>query len=122
MVFPRKNSFFAGAAATLLAFAVAPYLFPNPLFRLAMGDIVPLVVALATALIMAGNAIESRGHARLFWALMTAGMLMWSVSQAGWVWFEVFVRKPLPEPFFGDVALFLHLVPIMAAVSIRRLK
>lgn len=119
MVFPRKNSFFAGAAATLLAFAVAPYLFPNPLFRLAMGDIVPLVVALAAALIMADNAIESCGHARLFWALMTVGMLMWSLSQAGWVWFEVFVRKPLPEPFFGDVALFLHLVPIMAAVSIR---
>lgn len=84
-----------------------------------MGDIVPLIVALAAAIIMAGNAVESRGHARLFWGLMTLGMLMWSFSQAGWVWFEVLVRAKMPEPFFGDVTLFLHLVPIMAAVSIR---
>ncbi len=84
-----------------------------------MGDIVPLVVALAAAIIMAGNAVESRGHSRLFWAMMTLGMLMWSFSQAGWVWFEVLLRTRIPEPFFGDVALFLHLVPIMAAVSIR---
>ena len=119
MVSPLRKSFFAGAAATLLAFAVAPYLFPSPMFRLAMGDIVPLVVALAAAIIMAGNAVESRGHARLFWTLMTLGMLMWSFSQAGWVWFEVLLRTKIPEPFFGDVTLFLHLVPIMAAVSIR---
>ncbi len=116
---PHPKSFLAGAAATLLAFTLAPYLFPNPMFRLAMGDIVPLIVALAATIIMTGNAVESRGHARLFWGLLALGMLMWSLSQAGWVWFEVLLRKPMPEPFFGDVTLFLHLVPIMAAVSIR---
>lgn len=119
MVSSYRKSFLAGATATLVAFAIAPYLFPNPMFRLAMGDIVPLVVALAAAIIMAGNAVESRGHARLFWGLMTLGLLMWSFSEAGWVWFEVLVRTRMPEPFFGDVTLFLHLVPIMAAVSIR---
>ncbi len=119
MVFPPKNSFLAGAAATLLAFAVAPYLFPNPSFRLAMGDIVPLVVASAIIFLCVSNSATSRGHARLFWALMTVGMLMWWFNQAAWMWFEVLVRKPLPDPFFGDVVLFLHIVPIMAAVSIR---
>jgi signal transduction histidine kinase len=118
VVYLPKNSFLAGAVATVAAFAVGPYLFPNPLFRVAMGDIVPLAIVLAGAIIMAGNATESRGHARLFWSLMSAGMVLWSMSQAGWVWFEVFLRKPVPEPFVGDVVLFLHLVPFMAAVSI----
>jgi signal transduction histidine kinase len=50
---------------------------------------------------------------------MTAGMAMWCFNQACWMWFEVVIRKPLPDPFGGDVVLFLHVVPIMAAVSIR---
>ena len=28
------------------------------------------------------------------------------------------IRKPLPDPFPGDIVLFLHVVPIMAAVAI----
>jgi signal transduction histidine kinase len=44
---------------------------------------------------------------------------MWCFNQANWVWFEVLVRKPVPDPYWGDVVLFLHIVPIMAAVAIR---
>ena len=97
----------------LLAFVLAPVVFPSPLFRVAMGDLVPLLVIGAASIVSARNAFDSRGHTRLFWSLMTAGMAMW------WVWLEVVVRKPLPDPFAGDIVLFLHVVPIMAAVSIR---
>jgi signal transduction histidine kinase len=93
--------------------------FPSPFFRLAMGDGVPLLVITAAFIVSARNAFDSRGHTRLFWSLMTAGMAMWCFNQACWVWFEVVVRRPLPDPFGGDVVLFLHVVPIMAAVSIR---
>ena len=84
-----------------------------------MGDIIPLLVILAGFVVSARNAIDSRGHTRLFWSLMTAGMAMWCFNQSCWVWFEVVVRKPLPDPFPGDIVLFLHTVPIMAAVAIR---
>jgi signal transduction histidine kinase len=114
----RQNSFFAGSLATVVVFVVAPHVFPNPLFRFAMGDIVPLLVELAAAGIMASNALQSRGHARLFWSLMSLGMLFWGMSQAGWVWFEVVVHQPVPDPFLGDIVLFLHQVPVMAAVSV----
>lgn len=103
----------------LLAFVLAPVVFPNPFFRLAMGDAVPLLVIAAACIVSARNAFDSRGHTRLFWSLMTAGMAMWCFNQACWMWFEVVIRKPLPDPFGGDVVLFLHVVPIMAAVSIR---
>jgi signal transduction histidine kinase len=94
-------------------------IFPNPFVRIVMGDLVPLLVAVAATILMLRNAIDSRGHARLFWGLMTAGMAMWSFNQAGWAWVEVILRKPLPDPFIGDIVLFLHTVPIMAALAIR---
>jgi signal transduction histidine kinase len=103
----------------LLAFALAPIVFPNVLFRVAMGDIVPLLVLAAAFILSARNAFDSRGHTRLFWSLMATGIGMWCFNQACWAWFEVVVRKPLPDPFQGDVVLFLHVVPIMAAVAIR---
>src|SRR5450631_2695434 len=103
----------------LLTFAVAPAVFPNPFFRVVMGDMAPLLLITTAAILAARNAIDSRGHTRLFWSLMTAGMAMWWFNQAGWVWFEVVVRKPVPDPFQGDIVLFLHVVPMMAAVAIR---
>ncbi len=102
----------------LLAFALAPRVFPNPVFRTAMGDLIPLLVIAAACIPSARNAFDSRGHTRLFWSLMTAGLVMWGFNQACWVWFEVVVRRPLPQPFPGDIVLFLHVVPIMAAVAI----
>jgi len=93
--------------------------FPNPFFRVAMGDLIPLLVITAAFILSARNAFDSRGHTRLFWSLMTAGMVMWGFNQACWAWFEVVVRRPVPEPFQGDIVLFLHVVPIMAAVAIR---
>jgi signal transduction histidine kinase len=93
--------------------------FPNAFFRVAMGDLVPLLAITAAFILSTRNALDSRGHTRLFWSLMAAGMAMWGSNAACWTWFEVLVRKPLPHPFQGDIVLFLHIVPIMAAVSIR---
>jgi signal transduction histidine kinase len=103
----------------LVAFALAPTAFPNPFFRVAMGDVTPLVAIAAAVIVSARNAFDSRGHTRLFWSLMATGMAMWCFNQACWVWFEVVARKPVPDPYEGDVVLFLHIVPIMAAVAIR---
>jgi signal transduction histidine kinase len=103
----------------LLAFALAPAVFPNPFFRTAIGDLIPLLVIAAACIPSARNACDSRGHTRLFWSLMTTGLVMWGFNQAMWVWVEVVLRKPLPDPFSGDIVLFLHVVPIMAAVAIQ---
>jgi len=84
-----------------------------------MGNVVPLLVIVAAFVVSARNAFDSRGHTRLFWGLMTAGMAMWCYNQACWTWFEVVLRKPLPEPSPGAMVLFLHIVPIIAAVAIR---
>ena len=60
----------------------------------------------------------STAHARLFWILMSAGMLFWVTYQGMWNYFEVFKRQDVPDPFLGDIVLFLHLVPMIAALAV----
>ncbi len=84
-----------------------------------MGNLIPLLVIAAACIVSARNAFDSRGHTRLFWSLITAGMAMWCFNQACWTWFEVVLRKPLPQPSPASIVMFLHIVPIMAAVAIR---
>jgi len=115
----RRISTFVCGVALVLFFALGPIAFPNPSLRFAIGDLVPLAVATATVILTTRNTIDSRGHTRLFWGLVTASMVMWWFNQAGWVWFEVILHRSLPEPFEGDIVLFLHFVPMMAAVAIR---
>jgi signal transduction histidine kinase len=114
----RHISALVCGTSLLGAFALASRVIPSPWFRTAMGDLVPLLVMTATVVVTLRNALDSRGHPRLFWSLMTAGISMWWFNLAGWAWYEVWLRKPVPEPFLGDVILYLHVVPIMAAVAL----
>jgi nitrogen-specific signal transduction histidine kinase len=57
-------------------------------------------------------------HSRIFWILMGGGMLLWLVYQGMWNYFEVIKRQDVPEPFLGDIVLFLHLVPMIAALAV----
>lgn len=67
------------------------------------------------------NTLRSRCptlHMRLFWILMSVGMLFWLTYQGMWNYFEVFKHQDVPDPFMGDVVLFLHLVPMIAALAV----
>lgn len=118
MVSRLHISALACGIALLAGFALAPLVIPSPLFRTAMGDLVPLLLITVALIVCARNAFDSRGHTRLFWSLMAAGVAMWCCSQVCWAWIEVVVRKPVPDPFPGDIILFLHVVPMTAAVAI----
>jgi len=115
----RPISSLACGIALVFSFILGPLVFPNLYFRVAMGNLIPLLVGTVTLILAVRNTIDSRGNTRLFWGLMTAGLAMWWFNQAGWTWFEVILRQPVPDPFYGDIILFLHAVPFMAAVSIR---
>ena len=56
---------------------------------------------------------------RLFWGMMTLGIGFWLVYQLLWTYFELVLRKDVPDPFGGDIILFLHIVPLIAAIAMR---
>ncbi len=85
----------------------------------AIGDITQcllLAVVLACAVANIGSGEQ---RSKLFWSLISLGAVLWLVAQALWTYFEVFLRREVPNPFVGDVILFLHLVPMMGAIAVR---
>jgi diguanylate cyclase (GGDEF)-like protein len=85
----------------------------------AFGDILQNVILLCATIAAVANVRTASPKARLFWALVGLGLGMWLVSQVMWTYVEVFLRHEAPNPFVGDVILFLHIVPMMAAVAIQ---
>lgn len=106
--------------ALLSAYAVLPVFFAkNSLALTAAGDGSAWVLILFSAVISGRNAFRERGQARAFWAFLSAGCFIWSVNMGSWVYYEVLLRREVPEPFFADVVLFLHVVPLIAAMAIQ---
>lgn len=83
------------------------------------GDIFQNLLLLAATITFLANVRTASAKSRIFWALTGLGMAMWLVSQMGWTYFEVYMRQEAPNPFVGDVILFLHVVPMMAAVAMQ---
>lgn len=108
------------AVCTLVcAYGIVSILIPRGFGLTAFGDILQnAILGLATlAALLSIQKASPKG--RLFWALMALGLGMWLASQVMWTYVEVFQRHETPNPFFGDVILFLHIVPMMAAVAIQ---
>jgi diguanylate cyclase (GGDEF)-like protein len=107
------------AAGLTLAQIVATALLPRGFELTAISDILCSLLILALLLAFAGNALSSHGRLRSVWILMAVCWAFWLIDLAGWMLFDVVLRKPLPEMFPGDVVLFLAGVPILAALLLR---
>ncbi len=89
-------------------------------FRLtAFSDVLQGLLLLAGTIVFVPRALRSAGRMRLFWTLIALGMALWFFYQSLWVYFEVWLRQDVPDVFAGDIVLFLHIVPLMAAVALR---
>lgn len=115
----QRHRWFVLAGAVTLAFGAVSAMMPRGLLLTAIFDVGGLLTTLAVAAIMLANARSERGANRRFWALMGAGCVLWTFSQAAWVYFEVWLHTSFPDPSFVDLFLFLHLVPMIAAVGLR---
>jgi signal transduction histidine kinase len=88
-------------------------------FLTAAGDIGQcLAAAFATAGLLM-NAFSPHRRTRAFWLLLALGCGSWLAGQITWSYFEIVLRRDVPNPFLGDVVLFLHAVPMMWALTLR---
>lgn len=85
----------------------------------AFGDILQNLLLGGASVAFLWNAKTTSGKTRLFWTLIGLGVTMWFVSQVAWTYFEICLRQEAPNPFVADVILFLHIVPMMAAVALQ---
>lgn len=78
------------------------------------------LLLVATVAFMANIRRDPRANrnSQRFWTLLSAGILFWLIYQGMWNYFEVWKRQDVPDPFLGDIVLFLHLVPMIAALGV----
>src|SRR5579863_6099307 len=114
-----RHRWFALAAAIMLAFAVVSLAMPRGPALTAISDVTYSLLTLVAGLAMLANAWSRQGVDQRFWALMGSGCILWACDLAGWTYYEVVSRTSVPSPWFMDVILFLHLIPMIAAVGLR---
>lgn len=85
----------------------------------AMGNLLALLLMLTAVGVLLALAISQQGQTRVFWGLLALGCALWTGNQTAWTYYEVIIHRELPDPFLGDIVLFIHVVPLMAAVALR---
>jgi signal transduction histidine kinase len=115
----RRHRWFVLAVGITLAFAVVSLTVPRGPMLAAIFDVGYLLLTLAVGGVMLANAWSAQGANRRFWALMGSGCILWACNEAAWVYCEVLRHINFPDPSIMDVFLFLHLVPMIAAVGLR---
>jgi signal transduction histidine kinase len=82
-------------------------------------DVTQCILLLSGLAALVPNIAQSQGRTRLFWGLMTIGVAFWLTYQLMWSYIEVVLRQEVPDPFVGDIVIFLHFVPMMAALALQ---
>jgi signal transduction histidine kinase len=85
----------------------------------AFGDIAQCAAALFACAGLFLNSFSTQKRTRVFWILLGLGCTAWLAGQSVWTYFEVVLRKDVPNPFIGDVILFLHPVPMIGALALK---
>jgi signal transduction histidine kinase len=109
----------AGWLLLVGSYTIAALTVPNGRGLTAFGDIVQCLAAIFACggLILNWRSAEKR--TRVFWVLLSLGCFAWLVGQSIWTYFEVVLRQNAPNPFIGDVILFLHPVPMIGALALK---
>lgn len=115
-----RHRWFVLAGGFTLAFAVVFLAVRRGPVLNAISNVSYLLLIVVIAAGMLANARETQGANRRFWALMGSGCVLWASHQFAYSYYEVLRQATLPDPWFMDVVLFLHPIPIIAAVGLHR--
>jgi diguanylate cyclase (GGDEF)-like protein len=115
----RPHWWIAASAALLLGQIVLALTLKPGFVATALEDISMFLLILFATGVMARNALRNQGQVRVFWAFLAGSGCLWAISVWEWVYYEIIIRKSMPDDSAGDLALFIHIVPLMAAVLLR---
>src|SRR5271156_43301 len=91
----------------------------NPRDLLIFGNIVQCLVPLLANAGLLLNAGTPHWRRNVFWMLLAMSCTLWMIGQFEWTYYEVYLGKPLPDPYPGDILFFLRGIPMMAALALR---
>ncbi len=113
-----RNPFLFCAVVTLISLGAA-LLLPKSYPLAFLSDILQMGLVAAAACLSWQNAARSHSNVRAFWLLIFLGTAMWLASLLIWSNFELVLRREVPDIPFGDILLFVKLVPLSAAIALQ---
>jgi signal transduction histidine kinase len=115
IVFGRYRWFVVAAGITS-AFVGVSLLAPRSSGLTSFADVFGFAIGLIAVIAALANVVARPSTERWFWALMAFGLCLWDFNQAAWAYREALLHLSMPDPYFSDIVLFFHLVPMIAAV------
>jgi signal transduction histidine kinase len=115
----RSKLWILAAGCLVFAQACASVLIAPGFALTVFSDVTQCILLLSATAALLPNIARNQGRTRLFWGLMTVGIAFWLAYQFMWSYIEVVLRKDVPDPFVGDIVIFLHFVPMMAALALQ---
>ena len=109
----------ATIAACLAALVMAALVLPQSFRLTALSDVIQCLLLFSGTVSLIPQAVRARGRLRLFWTLVATGIAFWFVYQLFWTYYEVWLRIDVPDLCAADMILFMHIVPLMAALALR---
>jgi PAS domain S-box-containing protein len=81
------------------------------------GTIVYFLLLVLGAVFAIRNAVGQHEGGRVFWALMACGYGLWALDQWLYLYYVIGLGTDVPDSSIADPALFMHVVPFMAALA-----
>jgi diguanylate cyclase (GGDEF)-like protein len=118
---PKQQSrwWYAAIGALVLAQVVASASLHRGSLLTSSTDIIGsslLALALVACVL---NAIRGHRRLRLFWTLLSCSYALSLIGQLLWTGYELILRREAPNPFIGDIFLFLSEVPLVAGLLLQ---
>ena len=84
----------------------------------AFGDVLQCLVPLIANAGLLLNAGTPYWRRNIFWMLIAFSCTLWMIGQFEWTYYEVYLHKPLPGLYPGDILFFLRGIPFIAALAL----
>jgi len=85
---------------------------------LTFGNLVQCVVPLLANAGLLLNAGTPHWRRNFFWMLIALSCTLWMVGLFQWTYYEIYLHKPLPDLYPGDILFFLRGIPLMASLAL----
>jgi signal transduction histidine kinase len=120
MASSRTYAWIAGAFFLFLGiYAVASLTLPAGQSLSTFGNIAQCLVPLLANAGLLLNAGTPHWRRNMFWMLAALSCTLWMIGQFQWTYYEVYLHRPLPDMYPGDIIFFLCGIPLMAALALR---
>jgi signal transduction histidine kinase len=83
------------------------------------GNVVQCILPLVANAGLLLNAGTPHWRRNIFWMLLAISCTLWMIGQFEWTYYEVYLHRPLPEMYAGDILFFLRGIPMIAALALR---